>query len=139
MSSSRPRSLRSGVVVLERASFVQRLCHPLDHVLRALAPAEAVRIVTYHLTPGLFLIMAVLPEEREAEEGGEAIEHYRQARESLIVVNAHRINQGDFPVLPSQLGRGDFAFKRFLAGRVGRKLGVDHRVDQQRAARAPGF
>jgi exodeoxyribonuclease V alpha subunit len=35
---------------------------------------------------------------------------YRQARESLIVVNAHRINQGDFPVLPTQLGRSDFVF-----------------------------
>jgi exodeoxyribonuclease V alpha subunit len=35
---------------------------------------------------------------------------YRQARESLIVVNAHRINPGAFPVLPSKLGRGDFVF-----------------------------
>jgi hypothetical protein len=37
-------------------------------------PAEAVRLVTYHLVPGLFIIMAVLPEEKEAEEGGEAID-----------------------------------------------------------------
>jgi exodeoxyribonuclease V alpha subunit len=35
---------------------------------------------------------------------------YRQARASLIVVNAHRINQGTFPILPNKLGRGDFVF-----------------------------
>jgi len=35
---------------------------------------------------------------------------YRQARESLIVVNAHRINQGVFPFIPPHWGRGDFAF-----------------------------
>ena len=35
---------------------------------------------------------------------------YRQARESLIVVNAHRINQGEFPVLSQKLGKADFVF-----------------------------
>jgi len=35
---------------------------------------------------------------------------YRQARASLIVVNAHRINQGTFPILANKLGRGDFVF-----------------------------
>ena len=35
---------------------------------------------------------------------------YRQARESLIVVNAHRINQGEFPVLPQYFGKSDFVF-----------------------------
>jgi exodeoxyribonuclease V alpha subunit len=35
---------------------------------------------------------------------------YRQAQESLIVVNAHRIHQGEFPILPRQLGGSDFAF-----------------------------
>ena len=37
---------------------------------------------------------------------------YRQARESLIVVNAHRINQGEFPILPSQAGPGRFRLHR---------------------------
>jgi exodeoxyribonuclease V alpha subunit len=35
---------------------------------------------------------------------------YRQAKESLIVVNAHRINQGAYPVLPGEFGKGDFVF-----------------------------
>jgi len=35
---------------------------------------------------------------------------YRQARESLIVVNAHRVNQGAFPVLPQKVGQADFLF-----------------------------
>ncbi len=35
---------------------------------------------------------------------------YRQAKESLIVINAHRINQGANPVLPKDFGQGDFVF-----------------------------
>jgi exodeoxyribonuclease V alpha subunit len=35
---------------------------------------------------------------------------YRQAQESLIVLNAHRINQGEFPALPGKFGTGDFVF-----------------------------
>ena len=35
---------------------------------------------------------------------------YRQAQESLIVVNAHRINQGEYPLLPQQFGKEDFVF-----------------------------
>jgi exodeoxyribonuclease V alpha subunit len=38
-------------------------------------------------------------------------EIFRQARESLIVVNAHKINQGVLPILqPEGQGRGDFFF-----------------------------
>ncbi len=66
---------------------------------------------------------------------------YRQARESLIVVNAHRINQGEFPVLPTKLGRGDFAFiesdepedlKRRLLDLVGRDLPQKYGLDPMR-------
>jgi len=42
-------------------------------------------------------------------------EIFRQAAESLIIVNAHRINQGDFPLLPSNnhsKSLGDFYFIR---------------------------
>jgi len=35
---------------------------------------------------------------------------YRQANQSLIVVNAHRVNQGVFPVLPRHFGQVDFVF-----------------------------
>jgi exodeoxyribonuclease V alpha subunit len=35
---------------------------------------------------------------------------YRQAAESLIVVNAHRINQGEYPYLPQKFGKDDFVF-----------------------------
>ena len=35
---------------------------------------------------------------------------YRQAKESLIVVNAHRINQGEYPILPQEFGKDDFVF-----------------------------
>ena len=35
---------------------------------------------------------------------------YRQATESLIVVNAYRINQGEYPYLPQKFGKDDFVF-----------------------------
>jgi exodeoxyribonuclease V alpha subunit len=35
---------------------------------------------------------------------------FRQAQESLIVTNAHRINEGQFPKLPEANGRSDFYF-----------------------------
>ncbi|MCJ7819079.1 MAG: ATP-binding domain-containing protein [Syntrophales bacterium] len=35
---------------------------------------------------------------------------YRQAKESHIVVNAHRINQGEYPYLPQKFGKDDFVF-----------------------------
>lgn len=35
---------------------------------------------------------------------------YRQAKESLIVVNAHRINHGEYPILPQKFGKEDFVF-----------------------------
>ena len=66
---------------------------------------------------------------------------YRQARESLIVVNAHRINQGEFPVLPTKLGRGDFVFieadepedlKRRLLDLVGREIPRRYGLDPMR-------
>ncbi len=38
-------------------------------------------------------------------------EIFRQAQESLIIVNAHRVNRGEFPQLKSQLGqRSDFYY-----------------------------
>jgi len=38
-------------------------------------------------------------------------EIFRQAQESLIIVNAHRVNRGEFPQLKAQLGRqADFYF-----------------------------
>jgi exodeoxyribonuclease V alpha subunit len=39
---------------------------------------------------------------------------YRQAKESLIVVNAHRVNQGAYPVLPRRFGNVDFVFIELL-------------------------
>jgi len=66
---------------------------------------------------------------------------YRQARESLIVVNAHRINQGEFPILPRELGRGDFVFleaeepqavQRLLLDLVARELPRRYGLDPMR-------
>jgi exodeoxyribonuclease V alpha subunit len=48
--------------------------------------------------------------ESGAVEVSRLTQIFRQARESLIVLNAHRINQGDMPHLKSESGAGDFVF-----------------------------
>ena len=69
---------------------------------------------------------------------------YRQAKESLIVVNAHRINQGEYPLLPKDFGKGDFVFLELddpealkarlldlVAGELPRRYGWDPLRDLQ--------
>ncbi|NNE09611.1 MAG: ATP-dependent RecD-like DNA helicase [Gemmatimonadetes bacterium] len=69
-------------------------------------------------------------------------EIYRQARESQIIVNAHRINRGEMPNLRAD--RGDFLFirvdspdqaldkiKRLMASEIQNGYGIDARRDVQ--------
>ena len=63
---------------------------------------------------------------------------FRQARESLIVINAHRVNRGEMPVLESHTGKADFLFvekedpeavvesvKRLVSEELPRRFGLD--------------
>ena len=65
-------------------------------------------------------------------------EVFRQASESLIVVNAHRINRGEMPIFKEKRGRGDFFFierttpeealdliKHLVAERIPGRFGLD--------------
>lgn len=71
-------------------------------------------------------------------------EIFRQARESLIVVNAHRVNRGEMPLLRGVGGREDFFFiereepeeilellKDLIAEKIPRRFGIDPLEDLQ--------
>ncbi len=69
---------------------------------------------------------------------------FRQARKSLIVVNAHKVNRGEIPYLKPRQGKGDFFFirrespediletvKEFVASRIPERFGLDPIEDIQ--------
>jgi exodeoxyribonuclease V alpha subunit len=102
--------LRGDVVVVDEVSMVDIFL--MYHLLKAVPPDARLILVgdAYQLPavgPGCILKdlidSGVLPVARLTQI-------YRQARESLIVVNAHRINQGEFPILPKNFGARDFVF-----------------------------
>lgn len=101
--------LKAEVVVVDETSMVD--IYLMYHLLRAIPPAARLILVgDAHQLP------AVGPGNvlKDLMDSGvikvaRLTEIYRQAKESLIVVNAHRINQGEFPILPGKFGR-DFVF-----------------------------
>ncbi len=101
--------LKAEVIVVDETSMVDT--YLMYHLLRAVPPlARLILVGDAHQLP------AVGPGNilKDLMDSGvitvaRLTEIYRQAKESLIVVNAHRINQGEFPVLPQQFGR-DFVF-----------------------------
>ena len=102
--------LKAEVVVVDETSMVD--IYLMYHLLRAIPTnARLILVGDCHQLP------AVGPGNvlKDLMDSGvvqvvRLTQIYRQARESLIVVNAHRINQGTFPVLPSKMGQGDFVF-----------------------------
>ncbi|MFZ5452145.1 MAG: ATP-dependent RecD-like DNA helicase [Thermodesulfobacteriota bacterium] len=102
--------LKAQVVVVDETSMVDT--YLMAHLLRAVpSSARLILVGDAHQLPAVgpgnilkdLMASGVLPVARLTQI-------YRQARESLIVVNAHRINQGEFPVLPKYLGKSDFVF-----------------------------
>ncbi|MCX5889220.1 MAG: ATP-dependent RecD-like DNA helicase [Deltaproteobacteria bacterium] len=133
--------LKAEVVVVDETSMVD--IYLMYHLLRAIPPnARLILVGDAHQLP------AVGPGNvlKDLMDSGvlrvmHLTQIYRQARESLIVVNAHRINQGTFPVLPTKLGRGDFVFieadepedlKRRLLDLVGREIPRHYGLDPMR-------
>jgi exodeoxyribonuclease V alpha subunit len=102
--------LKAEVVVVDEMSMVDT--YLMYHLLRAVPPtARLILVGDAHQLPavGPGTVLKDLMDS-QALPVARLTQIYRQARESLIVVNAHRINQGEFPILPRDLGRGDFIF-----------------------------
>ena len=103
------RPLEADLVVVDEASMVDlSLMH---HLVKALPPMSALLLVgdadqLPSVGPGAILQDLIasntLPVVRLTEI-------FRQAKESLIVMNAHRVNRGEFPRL-AEFGSADFAF-----------------------------
>lgn len=82
------------------------------HLLRALPATASVLFVgdvdqLPSVGPGNFLRDLILSETVPTVALHEV---YRQAQESMIITNAHRINQGQMPALPRKIGKTDFLF-----------------------------
>ncbi|MDI6854857.1 MAG: ATP-dependent RecD-like DNA helicase [Deltaproteobacteria bacterium] len=103
--------LKADVVIVDEVSMVDT--YLMYHLLRAVPPsARLVLVGDVNQLPAVgpgnilkdLIDSTVVPVKRLTQI-------YRQARESLIVVNAHRINQGAFPVLARKFGDRDFVFQ----------------------------
>jgi exodeoxyribonuclease V alpha subunit len=102
--------LRADAIVVDEMSMVDTFL--MYHLLRAVPPgARLVMVGDVHQLPAVgpgnvlkdLMDSGVVPVARLTQI-------YRQAQESLIVVNAHRINQGSFPELASFEDGKDFVF-----------------------------
>ncbi|MBU4233019.1 MAG: ATP-dependent RecD-like DNA helicase [Proteobacteria bacterium] len=102
--------LKAEVVVVDETSMVDT--YLMYHLLRAVPVAARLILVgdAHQLPavgPGNILKDLI---DSGVVKVARLTQIYRQAKESLIVVNAHRINQGEYPVLPQKFGKDDFVF-----------------------------
>ncbi len=107
---NRERPLSCDLLIVDEASMLDTvLAH---HVLRAVPDHGRLILVgdvdqLPSVGPGRVLADLI---RSEAVEVVRLTEIFRQAERSLIVVNAHRVNQGVMPVLESVDSQGDFFF-----------------------------
>ena len=102
--------LKAEVVVVDETSMVDIFL--MYHLLRAVPPeARLILVGDAHQLPavGPGNILKDLIDSGVIKVA-RLTQIYRQAKESLIVVNAHRINQGEYPYLPQKFGKDDFVF-----------------------------
>ena len=102
--------LKAEVVVVDETSMVDTFL--MYHLLRAVPNAARLILVgdAHQLPavgPGNILKDLI---DSQVVKVARLTQIYRQAAESLIVVNAHRINQGEYPFLPQKFGKDDFVF-----------------------------
>ncbi len=102
--------LKAEVVVVDEMSMVDT--YLMYHLTRAIPlQARLILVGDAHQLPAVGpgnILKDLL--DSGAVKAVRLTQIYRQARASLIVVNAHRINQGVFPILPRQGVGRDFAF-----------------------------
>jgi exodeoxyribonuclease V alpha subunit len=103
--------LRADVIIVDEMSMVDIFL--MYHLLQAVPPdARLLLVGDVHQLPSVGpgnVLKDVI--DAGAVPVVRLTRIYRQARESLIVVNAHRVNQGEFPVLVREFGAGDFVFQ----------------------------
>lgn len=103
------RPLEADVLIVDEASMID--CLLMYHLLKGLPPEASLVLVgdvnqLPSVGPGNVLKDIIAS---GAVRVVELTEIFRQAQNSLIVVNAHRINRGEFPLLPRD-GQNEFFF-----------------------------
>ena len=103
--------LEADLVIIDEASMVDILL--MNHLLKAVPPKATLLLVgdvdqLPSVGPGNVLRDIIASGQVETVR---LTEIFRQAQESMIVVNAHRVNRGDFPqTRPAQGRQADFYF-----------------------------
>jgi exodeoxyribonuclease V alpha subunit len=103
--------LEADLVIIDEASMVDILL--MNHLLKAVPTAATLLLVgdvdqLPSVGPGNMLRDVIASGVVETVR---LTEVFRQAQESMIVVNAHRVNRGEFPVVkPPQDRKADFYF-----------------------------
>jgi exodeoxyribonuclease V alpha subunit len=113
--------LKAEVVVVDETSMVDT--YLMYHLLRAVpAAARLILVGDAHQLPavGPGNILKDLIDSGVVRVA-RLTQIYRQAKESLIVVNAHRINRG-IPLLPQKFGKDDFVLGWMTRGPQGQAL-----------------
>jgi exodeoxyribonuclease V alpha subunit len=136
--------LDADMVVVDEVSMVDAVL--FYHLLKALPPQCQLILVgdvdqLPSVGPGCVLRDLIASGRVEVVR---LTEIFRQARESLIVVNAHRVNRGEMPLLRGVGGREDFFFiereepqeilellKDLIAEKIPRRFGIDPLEDLQ--------
>lgn len=102
--------LKTDLVIVDEVSMVDTVL--MYHLLKAIPPsARLILVGDAHQLPSVgpgnvlkdLLASEVIPVVWLRQI-------YRQARQSLIVINAHRINQGRFPIIPRDRPAADFFY-----------------------------
>lgn len=98
--------LEAAVVIVDESSMLD--IHLTDQLLRALRPGTKLILVgdadqLPAVGPGSILRDVITSGTVEVAT---LTEIFRQARESQIVLNAHRVNRGEFPMLPAMAEAG---------------------------------
>ena len=101
--------LELDVLVLDEASMIDIVM--MNHLLSALPPLAGLLLLgdadqLPSVGPGSLLHDLIAASSVPVVR---LTEIFRQAKESCIVLNAHRVNRGEFPLLP-EFGVADFAF-----------------------------
>ncbi len=107
------KPLNCNVLIVDEASMIDTVL--MHHLVKAIPPSATVILVgdinqLPSVGPGNVLKDIISSEVFAVVE---LTEIFRQAAESLIIVNAHRINSGKFPLVPSKNSSddlGDFYF-----------------------------
>jgi len=103
--------LEADLVIIDEASMVDILL--MNHLLKAISPTATLLLVgdidqLPSVGPGNMLKDIIASGRVETVR---LTEVFRQAQESMIVVNAHRVNRGEFPVgKPPDGKKSDFYF-----------------------------